>query len=277
MAAWLRCSAIFLAMSALVQFAPAQLIVAHRGASHDAPENTLAAFRLALEQDADAIEADFYLTSDGQIVCFHDKDTERIAGQKLSVTDTPFDRLRGLDVGRWKGPHWHGERMPTMQEVLAAVPKGKRIFIELKSGPEIVEPMAKAISASSLSPEQIAIISFHEDAVAECKKRLPHLKAYWLCRFKEPKDDKGKIPPTAGEVIATLKRIGADALDAESVQERFNEAFIKQLREAGYDEFHVWTVDEPEIARFYLNLGVTSITTNRPGWLREQLERPESP
>jgi glycerophosphoryl diester phosphodiesterase len=259
-------------MCALVPSAFAQMIVAHRGASYDAPENTLSAFKLAMEQEADAFEADFYVTEDGHIVCFHDKDTERISGEKLSITATPFDRLRLLDVGLWKGPRWHGERMPTMEEVLAAVPERKKIFIELKSGPEIVAPMAEAIAASSLSPEQIVIISFNEDAVAECKKQLPHLKACWLCSFKEPKDGKGKKPPTADEVIATLKRIGADALDAEAVPERVNAAFIQRLRDAGFMEFHVWTVNEPKVARFYRDLGAASITTDRPGWLREQLE-----
>ncbi len=80
-----------------------QLIIAHRGASHDAPENTLSAFKLAIEQGADAFEADFYLTRDNHIVCFHDKDTERITGRKLSITETPFDELRRMDVGNWKG------------------------------------------------------------------------------------------------------------------------------------------------------------------------------
>ncbi|HEY3392489.1 MAG TPA: glycerophosphodiester phosphodiesterase family protein, partial [Lacipirellulaceae bacterium] len=178
--------------------------------------------------------------------------------------------------GLWKGPRWQGERMPTMSEVLAAVPQGKKIFIELKSGPEIVAPMAEAIAASSLAPEQIVIISFIEDAVAECKRRLPHLKACWLCGFKEPKDGKGKTPPTVDEVIATLKRIGADALDAEAVPDRVNNDFIQQLRDAGFGEFHVWTVNDPQLARYYRDLGVASITTDRPGWLREQLEVAES-
>jgi glycerophosphoryl diester phosphodiesterase len=273
---WLQRAVMCLGVSVIVPSASAQLIVAHRGASHDAPENTLAAFKLAMEQGADAFEADFYVTTDGHIVCFHDKDTDRISGERLSIIGTPFDRLRRLDVGLWKGARWQGERMPTMSEVLAAVPEGKRIFIELKSGPEIVAPMAEAIAASSLAPQQIVIISFNEDAVAECKKQLPHLTACWLCGFKEPKDGKGKVPPTVDEVIATLKRIGADALDAEAVPERVNKEFIERLRDAGFAEFHVWTVNDPRVARFYRDLGVASITTDRPGWLREQLETSES-
>src|SRR6187402_1705451 len=82
--------------------AKAQNIVAHRGASYDAPENTLAAFKLAFEQGADGVEADFYLSSDGEIVCCHDKDTQRTAGVKHVINKTPLKVLRTLDVGRWK-------------------------------------------------------------------------------------------------------------------------------------------------------------------------------
>ena len=265
----LRSAAILVTMCAVGPSAFGQLIVAHRGASHDAPENTLSAFKLAMQQGADAIEADFYLTSDGQIICFHDKDTERICGRKLLVTETPLEELRALDVGSWKGPRWRGEKMPTMEEVLAAVPAGKKIFIELKSSVEIVGPMAKVIEASSLTPEQIVIISFHADAIAECKTRLPHLKALWVCGYDKQKD--GRMTPDVEEVAATLKRIGADGFDSEACPEHFDEAFIHRLRELGCREFSVWTVDDPKVANFYKHLGAWSITTNRPGWLRKKL------
>ncbi|MDP6721144.1 MAG: glycerophosphodiester phosphodiesterase family protein, partial [Pirellulaceae bacterium] len=95
-----------------------QLIVAHRGASYDAPENTLAAFRLAWRQGADGIEGDFYLTKDGQIVCIHDADTKRTAGVSRQVAKSTLAELRELDVGRWKDEEFAGERMPTLQQVL---------------------------------------------------------------------------------------------------------------------------------------------------------------
>jgi glycerophosphoryl diester phosphodiesterase len=183
----LQSAFVFLVMCAASPATFGQLIIAHRGASHDAPENTLSAFKLAMEQGADGFETDFYLTSDGQIACFHDKDTERITGKKLLVVKTRLDELRALDVGSWKGPSWKGERIPTMDEALAAVPRDKKIFIELKSSVEIVGPMAKVIEASSLEPEQIVIISFHADAIADCKKKLPHLKALWLSRKSRPR------------------------------------------------------------------------------------------
>jgi glycerophosphoryl diester phosphodiesterase len=263
--------AIFSAMCAVAPSAFGQLIIAHRGASHDAPENTLSAFKLAIEQDADGIEADFFLTSDGQIVCFHDPDTKRICGNELLVAQTRLEELRALDVGSWKGPQWRGEKMPTMAEVLAAVPEGKKIFIELKSSVEIVAPMAKVIEASKLSPEQIVIISFHAEAIAECKKRLSHLKALWICRYEEQKQ--GGWAPGVEEVAATLKRIRADGFDSQANLEHFDETFIERLRALGCDEFSVWTVDDAKVARYYAKLGAWSITTNRPGWLRTQRDQ----
>ena len=105
---------------------PMPQIIAHRGASADAPENTLAAFRLGWEQDADGIEGDFRLSADGRIVCIHDDDTQRVAGSRLVVSETSYNDLHALDVGRWKGEQWRGERIPSLAEVhvhLAALPR----------------------------------------------------------------------------------------------------------------------------------------------------------
>ncbi len=103
----------------------AQQVIAHRGASYDAPENTLAAFRLAWQQGADGIEGDFWLTADGEIVCLHDGDTVRTGDRKLSVGQSTLEQLRTVDVGISKGEKFRGERIPTLAEVLAIVPAGQ--------------------------------------------------------------------------------------------------------------------------------------------------------
>ncbi len=270
----LRCATLALGFCALGSPTMGQLIIAHRGASHDAPENTLASFRLAFEQGADGIESDWHLTSDGQVACIHDPDTERVVGKKLVVNKSTLKELQTLDVGKWKDPKYAGERIPTLADVLAIVPPGKKHFIELKSKAEIVAPIAKIIASSSLKPEQIVIISFHADAVAESKKLMPQIKAYWLCGFKQKKD--GTLPPTVDEVATTVQKIHADGLDAEAVPDHVNADFIKRLNDLGCRDFSVWTVDDPAVAEFYKKLGVWSITTNRPGWLREQLQKAET-
>src|ERR1700679_707344 len=87
-------------------------IIGHRGASHDAPENTLASFRLAFTQQADAAETDVYLSKDGEIVVIHDANTRRVSGHSGKVVDQTLAELKKLDIGSWKGEQWSGERIP---------------------------------------------------------------------------------------------------------------------------------------------------------------------
>lgn len=246
-----------------------QDIVAHRGASHDAPENTLAAFKLAWEQGADAIEGDFYLTKDNQIVCIHDGDTKRVAGVNLKVAAAPLAELRKLDVGSWKHARFAAERPPTFKEVLATVPAGKRILIEIKSGPAIIPVMKEQLKDCTLKAEQMVIISFHEDVIEAANKHLPHLKTYWLTGYKQDKTSK-QWRPTHEQVLATLARIKADGLSTNA-HSTVTPELVKAVRAAGL-EFHCWTVNDPAVARRFIAMGVDSITTDRPQWLREQLK-----
>src|SRR6476469_9752730 len=266
----LHLATILAAMCALGSPVLGQLIIAHRGASYDAPENTIASNKLAFEQGADGVEGDYWICAGGHILDLHDKDTKRVAGKKLMVTTAPFKQLRALDIGTWKDPKWHAERMPTLDEILALIPPGKKVFLELKSGPELVGPMSKVIAASHVSPEQIVLISFKADAIAECKKQMSHIKALWLVGMEKKKD--GPPPPSVEEVAATLKRIHADGLDAQGNPDYFNANYINRLKNQGCKEFSVWTIDDPKVAKLYADLGAWSITTNRPGWLREQLK-----
>ena len=89
----------------------AQQIIAHRGASHDAPENTLASVELGYEQGADAVEIDIHLSKDNRIMVNHDKDTKRTAGNNLTIKDSNSAELRKLDVGSWKNKKYKGEKM----------------------------------------------------------------------------------------------------------------------------------------------------------------------
>ena len=155
-------------------------IVAHRGASQEAPENTIASFELAWEQGADAIEGDFFLTSDGHIVCTHDAYTGRFNKPAVAINQTPLAELRKLDFGAWFGAGFAGERIPTIAEVFATVPPGKQIYIELKVGKHIVAPLKAAIDTAidteQITPEQIVIMSFKEETVAESKLLMPQIK-----------------------------------------------------------------------------------------------------
>ena len=264
------CVGLLAATAGLVGPAFAQNIVAHRGASFDAPENTVAAMKLAFEQGADGVEADFYLSSDGEIVCIHDGDTNRTAGVKHVIVKTPFDELRKLDVGAWKNEKYRGEKIPTFAEIAETIPTGKKFIIELKTGPEIVAPLKDALAKTDLKDDQILIICFNEKTVAECKKALPNLKCHWLTGYK--KDEKtGETKPSLADVVATLERSHADGLGSQGDVNYVNAEFLEDLCDEGHCEFHVWTIDDPKVARFYQKLKPWGITTNRPGFIREQL------
>lgn len=238
------------------------LFIAHRGASHDAPENTLTAFKLAWEQGADGIEGDFRLTADEQIVCLHDPGTGRLSDRNLIVAESTLAELKQLDMGSWKGPQWAGERIPTLAEVLALVPAGKRIYIEIKSGLAIIDPLEKVLLESGLRPEQIVLISFVGNVISSAKKRMPQFKAHLLSVFPE------KQTSAAGAVglIQRVKTLAADGVDV-GVHPGLDRPFVQALHQAGL-EFHVWTVDDPVVARRLEEAGVDSITTNQVSAVR---------
>lgn len=244
------------------------LIIGHRGASRQAPENTLASFRLAFEQGADGIEADFRLTRDGEIVCLHDDGALRTAGADLRAAEATLAELRRLDCGAWKGAVWAGERIPTLAEVLSALPAGKMLFIELKSGAEIVAPLARLLAGCAVPAAQVRLLSFDATLIRLLKERLPAYRACWLTDYRF----RGAWRPSVREVLEILKESRADGL-ASRDRAALDLPLVRALRELAL-ELHVWTVDAVPAARRLCALGVDSIMTNRPGWLAGSLAQP---
>ncbi len=244
------------------------LIVAHRGASGDAPENTIPAFLLGWQQGADAIEGDFHLTADGEIVCIHNPTTATVAGVDLVVARSTLKELKQLDVGAWFGKTWAGTTIPTLAEVVDTIPKGKRIFLEIKSGPEIIPKVFKTLQRFALTPSQIVIISFDPAVISTVKDHAPEIKALLLCGFQENQQS-GIITPTIDDILAHLQRAGADGLSSEA-HASIDEVFVRTVVDAGY-EYHVWTVNDVKTATRFRRLGARSITTNVPGYLRKHI------
>lgn len=251
--------------------AMAQLIVAHRGASHDAPENTMAAFVLAWQQGADGIEADFHLTADGQVICIHDADTARTAGVKLKVVDSSLEQLQRLDVGSWKDPQWADQRMPTLGQILDKLPPEKWFFIELKTGPEIVPPVQKILSDYAGPTERLVIISFNRATIARCSELLPQIRRHWLVGFRENAETK-LWEPDAEQLVADWRQTPANGIGFHARPEALTTDLLERLTAAGLQEFHTWTIDDPRLAKHFQGLGTQGITTNRPQLIRDQLE-----
>ena len=247
-------------------------MVAHRGESHDAPENTLASFDLAWSRGDEAAELDVHLTKDGKLIVSHDPDTKRLAkgGVQMVIKEHTADELRTLDMGAWKDAKYAGQRLPLLDEVLALLPAdaSRRQLIEVKVGPEAIPELVRCIERAKRPAGQLVIISFNADTIAEAKRRLPKNQAFWLAQQKQ--DEETKIwTPAASELIAKAKSVNADGLDVQA-NEPVDAAFVKAAHDAGL-ELHVWTVDDPARAKALIAAGVDSITTNRAAWMREQL------
>lgn len=241
-------------------------IVAHRGASAEAPENTLAALRLGYEQGAEYGECDVRLTRDGEVVLLHDEELRRTAGAAGHVGEFTLAELRGFEVGAWRGERWRGEKIPTLAEALALVARsrsvegvGRRLLIEIKSGPETVSAIAAALAASGCDPAATVLMSFDPGVTAEARRLLPRVERHWLTDENAP----------VGELVARARSAGCTALNLDCALP-IDAAFVATAHAAGLEVF-VWTVDDAAEARRLAFAGVDGLTTNRPGALRGEL------
>jgi glycerophosphoryl diester phosphodiesterase len=265
----MRASVLLVSILTLALQSFAVEIIGHRGASFDAPENTLSSFRLGYEQKADGVELDIHLTKDDKIVVMHDSDTARVGGSTNKIVNSTLAELRGYEIGRWgkwMNANFH-EKIPLLSEVLPIIPPGKKLFIEIKTGPEIVPELVEVLKGAKAKPEQLVIITFNFESAIVAKKMLPKLKTYWLVGYAKDKTT-GKFPDLK-QTIAKAKAGHLDGLDLNFNWPLTKET-IGEIKRAGL-ECHVWTVDDSAKAKELAEAGVDSITTNRPGWLREQL------
>lgn len=244
-------------------------LIAHRGASHLAPENTLASIQLAWEMDVDAVEIDIFLIAGGELVLKHDPTLERITGEEGRVEEHTLEELRELDYGAWKDPQWEGEPIPTLDEALATLPEGKRLVVEVKSGTDTVEPMLEAFDRSGHPMHQIVVIAFSHEVAAKAKRLRPHLTVYWLEGFSQD-EETGEWSPSMEEVVERALEANLDGVNLRWAGPARDEDAVALIREAGLG-FYIWTVNNVDDAQEAIELGVDGITTDRPAWLKGQL------
>ena len=244
-------------------------IIAHRGASYLAPENTMASVMLGWEKGAD-VEVDVYLSADNRIVVIHDSTTKRTGGTELEVKEAMSGELRKLDVGRFKAEEFAGEQIPFLADVVDTIPPKRKLYVEIKCGKEIL-PFLQKLVADSRKMSQIIIIGFDLDTVT-MSKELIDVPTYWLKGTAKDEETEEWIPHDP-QLIQTAEDNGLDGMDVHYAG--VTKQFADSARSSG-QKLYVWTVDDPVEAARLVKLGVAGITTNRPEWLREELRNPAS-
>jgi glycerophosphoryl diester phosphodiesterase len=247
---------LFFVFTSLILFAQ-PVIIAHRGFSFFAPENTVAAAKLAWERQADAVELDIPLSKDNRVVVIHDDNTKRTTGHDYKVTGTSSEVLRSLDAGSWKEAGYQGEKIPFLEEMIATVPQGKNLVIEIKCGPEVL-PALKQIADSCGKKAQLVFIAFGWETILATKQLFPANKCYWLSG-------------SATDVQEKMKEAARKGLDGINLYYKIIDR--KMVRKANRRGLEVlsWTVDDPEVAKHLVRIGVAGITSNRPDLIRNSL------
>ncbi|MCI7643898.1 MAG: hypothetical protein MST10_06045 [Lentisphaeria bacterium] len=238
--------------------------ISHRGESHDAPENTLAAFKLAFERCSDGVECDVHLTADNLVVVAHDWSTHRMGDQVVVLEESDYAQISRVDVS---GSHleYTPARIPLLYELLEIMPEKSLLYLELKgNNPKLVDFVAEILRKYPKLQKNITIISFNLDLLRCSKAQMPEYKTLYLTGFYM---NESGVHPTALELMESLKSVNADGVDACCDESVIDEKYVKTLHDNNY-WFAVWTVDHLGQGRRFIDMGVDTITSNRAALLK---------
>ena len=264
------CAAAVLAGCATVKEPAYDTLIAHRGESVDAPENTLPAYRTAVERGF-GFECDIYLAKDGKLFTFHDGTlTRTTAGANTNrCTDVDWEgTVSKVNVGgwgKWKGSKFDPTRPALFSEVLALARDGRYIYVEVKGNdpswvPYIKREMEKA---KNVNPGNVLFISFGDRVCAELKRAMPEYRVYFLTGAKSH---------TAEALVAKLSEMRVDGVDISFDPAVIDKAYVDTVKAAGFS-FHVWTVDDPGKAKKAFAAGADTLTTNCAKRILEECRR----
>ncbi|WP_435611473.1 glycerophosphodiester phosphodiesterase [Streptomyces sp. bgisy159] len=263
-------------------------VVAHRGASEDAPEHTLAAYRKAIEDGADALECDVRLTADGHLVCVHDRRVNRTSNGRGAVSALELADLTALDFGSWKAreavrtrdeePDWEVRpeaeehtSVLTLERLLELVADaGRRVELAIETkhptrwAGQVEERLLVLLKRFGLDApatpagSPVRIMSFSARSLHRVRAAAPTLPTVYLMQFVSPRLRDGRLPAGVGIAGPSIRIV------------RHHPAYVERLKENGH-QVHVWTVNEPEDVALCAELGVDAIITNRPRAVLHQL------
>lgn len=227
-------------------------VVAHRGGSSLAPENTLAAYRAAIGRGDRAVECDVHLSADGVPVVIHDPKLGRTTDGRGLVRRRSLRSLRRLDAGGWWSGAYQGEAVPTLEEVLDIAKNRAVVFLELKQGRGLVAAVQKVIDERPEQRQQIVLISFDGRLLREASKRLPDLPRMLL--FKKRARYGRNMLRLARRARATMVGLDFDKVRARDVHLAHKRAM----------PVYAYTVNDlPRVATL-VRMGIDGVITDRP-------------
>jgi glycerophosphoryl diester phosphodiesterase len=230
-------------------------ITAHRGASADAPENTMAAVNAAIKQGADWVEIDVQETADGHVVVFHDSDFKRVAGNELKIWEATLDDLQDLDIGSWFAPEFKDERVPMLEQVLETCQGKIGVNIELKfygHDVRLEERVIEIVEKYDMESE-VVVMSLKLKSV----QRLRELKPSW------------QVGLLTAAAIGSLRRVDADFLAVSAGTATRD--FIRETHRSG-KKVHVWTINDPIAMSTMIGRAADNLITDKPAVARQVLE-----
>ncbi len=258
--------------------------IAHRGFSGVQPENTLAAFKAAIEVGIKFIECDVRFTKDRHIVVIHDRTVDRTTNGSGLVSDFSLAELKQLDAGSWFSEDSTGERIPTLQETLSTVAGSAKLVVEIKDSvyfPPIVEDVVDLVKSGGFV-ETVNISAFHWDVLTTVKELEPNLKTSALIMYQSESSEEFeevdgalvKVYTDTEELINDANRSNVDIICPPA--RAITSSMVEQLHEAGF-LVRAWGVNGKDMQEmsYLVSCGVDGMTTNYPHLLASLLEQQE--
>jgi glycerophosphoryl diester phosphodiesterase len=230
-------------------------VIAHRGASLVAPENTLAAFRLAAEQRADFVELDVQESLDGQVLVVHDSDLMKVGQSPLKIWEGDAAALRSIDIGTYRDARYAAERVPTLAEALEACRGRCRVIVELKSyghNQQLEQRVVDIVEAAGMAAD-CEFMSLDLEMV----RRMKALRPNW------------RVGLLVAKAMGDLTELNVDFLAVEA--RMATRRFVRRAHRANQDVY-IWTVNDPAWAFVALSRGVDGLITDDPAGTRKVIE-----
>lgn len=237
------------------------LIIAHRGAKGMAPENTLGAFRLGLEQGCNAIELDVHLSKECEIIVCHDETLDRTTNGKGRIFDKELADIQTLDAGSWHSEAYKGEKVPTLDEVFDLVPSSIMINVEVKhSYDEQMEKQLIAFLRERELFEQVVVSSFDHKCLYRLKVAEPRIKIGLLYQLRLHRAD------------VYARNFGAEVYSLHPYFRQMDQDDVEHALQAGL-QVYPYTVNDVQDLEEQIAYGASGIITDYPGRLKELLNR----